>query len=166
MIEVVNATERDLPQIVAIYNQAIKAHCTADIQTFAVEQRKDWFSQHTSAKYPLLVAKEGSIVLGYLTLSPYRFGRKALCHTAEISYYIHFDHHRKGVASALIDKALNLCVNQKIKTLVAILIGNNQGSIAILEKYKFKEWGRLPRIVEFEDQRFDHLYYGRHLIVD
>ncbi len=163
MIDVVTATEKDLPQIVTIYNQAIRAHCTADTQAFTIEQRKAWFAEHTSKRYPLLVAKEGSTVLGYLTLSPYRFGREALRHTAEISYFIHFEHHRKGVASQLINKALSLCPSLKIKTLVAILIGNNQGSIGILNKYNFKEWGRLSNIVEFNNESFDHLYYGLHL---
>ena len=158
------AEENDLAEIVEIYNQAIKAgENTADTETFTVKDRQDWYNSHNEDKYPLLVAKENNTVLGYLTISPYRYGRKALRHTAEVSYYIHFQHHRKGVASQLMQAALKLCPSLGIETLVAILIGCNQGSINLLKKYNFKEWGRLPDIVELESGKYDHLYYGLHL---
>jgi phosphinothricin acetyltransferase len=163
-MEVVHANKEDLPQIVEIYNQAIKAgQRTADTEPLSLDERIEWFESHSSEKYPLLVAKEGEVVLGYLTLSAYRFGRKALSKTAEISYYIHFDHHRKGVASQLIEASFNMCPSLQVKTLVAILIGCNQGSIGILNKYGFKEWGCFPNIVEIGNDTFDHMYYGLHL---
>jgi len=158
------AQKKDLAEIVEIYNQAIEAgQNTADTETFSIAERTEWFETHTPEKYPLLVAKEGGVILGYLTISPYRFGRKALRHTAEISYYIHFKHHRKGVASQLMHTALDMCPSLQIKTLIAILIGCNQGSIKLLEKNGFKEWGCLPDIVELDSGKFDHLYYGVHL---
>jgi len=158
------AQEKDLKQMVDIYNQAIEAgQNTADTETFSVADRQEWFESHSAEKHPLLVAKESDVVLGYLTISPYRYGRKALQHTAEISYYIHFKHHRKGVASKLMQEALEQCPALKIKTLIAILIGSNQGSIKLLEKNGFKEWGNMPEIVELDSGKFSHLYYGLHL---
>jgi len=164
MIEIRLAEIHDLPQIVEIYNQAInEGQCTADTEVLFLEDRLEWFKSHSAEEYPLLVAKEDDVILGYLTISAYRFGRKALQHTAEVSYYIHFEHHRKGLASQLIDVALNMCPALKINTLIAILIGCNQGSIGLLNKYGFKEWGCFPQIVEFDSGKFDHLYYGLHL---
>ena len=163
-MKIVVAEKEDLAQIVAIYNQAIEAgQNTADTETFSLEERQAWFESHSAEGYPLLLAKEGDVVLGYLTISPYRYGRKALKHTAEISYYIHFEHHRKGVATQLMQKALSLCESLDIKTLIAILIGCNQGSIKLLEKNGFKEWGNMPEIVELDSGNFSHLYYGLHL---
>ena len=163
-MKIVSAKIEDRAAIVEIYNQAIKAgQNTADTETFTLAERTEWFESHSPEKYPLLVAKEGGVVLGYLTISPYRFGREALKHTAEVSYYIHFDHHRKGVATQLMDAALEMCSSLQIKTLVAILIGCNQGSIKLLDKNGFAEWGRMPNIVELSNNKFDHLYYGLHL---
>ncbi len=163
-MEITHAKREDLPQIVEIYNQAILAgQRTADTKVFTLESRLEWFNSHSGEKYPLLVAKEGDVVYGYLTLSAYRFGRKALSKTAEISYYIHFDHHRKGVGSMLIDAAIEICLDLNINTLIAILIGCNQGSLGILDKYGFKEWGCFPNIVELDSKSFDHMYYGLHL---
>jgi phosphinothricin acetyltransferase len=122
-----------------------------------------WFEHHNPEKFPLLVAKDDNALLGYLTLSPYREGRKAVQRTAEISYYIHYQHHRKGVASGLMRHALDLCPSLEIKHLIAILVGGNQGSIGLLETYGFERWGCFPEIVELGDDRMDHLYYGLSL---
>lgn len=58
-----------------------------------------------------------------------------------------------------IAKALHITV------LIAILLDGNQASIALLKKYGFHEWGRLPQIVQFENSTVDHLIYGRKLSV-
>ena len=155
------AQKGDLAQLVNIYNQAIQTgRCTADTETFSEAQRQNWFESHSAESYPLLVAKHGDEVLGYLTLSPYRFARKALKQTAEVSYYIDFKHHRKGVASELLSAAITMCPSIKINTLVAILIDCNLGSVSFLNNKGFEEWGRFPKIVRLGDDYFDHLYYG------
>lgn len=160
-MKIVLAQRKDLDGIVDIYNQAIRAgRCTADTEPFSIEQRMAWFENHHPDKFPLLVAKEGNELLGYLTISPYREGRKAVQHTAEVSYYISYNHHCKGIASRLMSGALERCPSLKIKHLIAILVGSNQGSIGLLEKYGFELWGCFPNIVEFGDDRIDHLYYG------
>lgn len=165
MLKIQFAKKDDLSQIVEIYNQAIIAgQCTADTEIFSIDDRLDWFNSHNEQRYPLLVAKEGGVVLGYLTISAYRFGREALKETAEVSYYIHFDYHRKGVASTLMDKALTLCPALNINTLFAILISCNHGSITFLKKYGFEEWGNMPETVNLDGDRFDHLYYGLRLL--
>jgi phosphinothricin acetyltransferase len=156
------ATRDDLEGIVDIYNQAIRAgRCTADTEPFSLSQRVAWFEHHTPERFPLIVAKENNELLGYLTLSPYREGRKAVQHTAEVSYYIHYAHHRKGIGSRLLEHAITLSPSLKIKHLIAILVGSNQASIQLLEKFDFKQWGCFPNIVEFSDVKIDHLYYGR-----
>ena len=160
-MKIVLAQREDLEDIVDIYNQAIKAgRCTADTEPFSIDQRMAWFNNHNPEKFPLLVAKDNNELLGYLTISAYREGRKAVQRTAEISYYIHYNHHRKGVATRLMNHVLELCPSLNIEHLIAILVGSNQGSIGLLEKYGFERWGCFPEIVEFGDDRIDHLYYG------
>jgi phosphinothricin acetyltransferase len=151
----------DLERIVEIYNQAIAAGGkTADITPFSIDDRKSWFSVHTPDKYPILVAEEDGSVVGYLTISAYRPGRMALRHTAEVSFFIHFEHHRKGIASRLLQYAIDMCPSLQIKTLFAILVDSNQNSIRLLEKYGFEKWGHMPRVVEFDGIEYGHLYYG------
>ncbi len=151
----------DLGAMVEIYNQAIAVgQKTADLTPVSVEERKTWFEAHPADKYPILVAEEDDTILGYLTLSAYRPGRMALRHTAEVSYYVHFDHHRKGVASKLLRHAIEICPTLHIKTLFAILIDSNEASIRLLEKFGFERWGHLPGVAEFDGVEFGHYYYG------
>ena len=151
---------KDLKAIVEIYNQAIAAgEKTADITPVTLDGRKNWFRNHTPDKYPILVAEEESVV-GYLTISAYRPGRMALRHTAEVSFFINFEHHNKGIASRLLQYAIDMCPSLQIKTLFAILVDSNQNSIRLLEKYGFNKWGYMPRVVEFEGIEYGHLYYG------
>ena len=152
----------DLTEIVEIYNQAIRAgQRTADTEPFSIEDRLAWFHAHTPNKYPLLIATQNKKIVGYLTISAYREGRLAFSATAEVSYYIHFEHHRQGIASQLMQQAIELCPSLKINNLIAMLLGSNNGSIKLLEKFGFTQWGVMPKIAEFDKSSVDHLYYGR-----
>ncbi|MBU1241434.1 GNAT family N-acetyltransferase [Myxococcota bacterium] len=155
------ASPADLPQIVEIYNQAIRSfQSTAHMTPLTVAQRRDWFDSHTPRTYPLWVFAQGDQVLGWCSLSPYRAGREALRFTAEISYYVHEDARRRGVATALIAHALGAAPNLGLKTVFAILVDINRPSIAILEKFHFTTWGHLPAVADFHGQEYGQLYLG------
>ena len=50
------ARQADLPQLTAIYNQAIQAgRCTCDTAPFAPGQRQGWFEACQEEDYPLFV---------------------------------------------------------------------------------------------------------------
>ncbi|MDP6414937.1 MAG: N-acetyltransferase family protein [Gammaproteobacteria bacterium] len=157
----------DLESIVRIYNQSIAAgQKTADTTPVTIAGRQEWFANHAPEKHPILVAEEKESIVGYLTISEYRPGRTALSHTAEVSFYIHFDHHRHGIASRLLQYAIDMCPSLQIKTLFAILIDSNQGSIRFLEKFGFEKWGHMPRVAEFAGVEAGHLYYGLRVDTD
>jgi len=152
---------KDLEAMVEIYNQSISAgQKTADITPVTTKNRKKWFEDHAPEKYPILIAEESESIIGYLTISAYRPGRMALRHTAEVSFFIHFDYHRQGIGSRLLQIAINMCPSLQIKTLFAILIDSNQGGIGLLERFGFEKWGHMPRVAEFDGIEVGHLYYG------
>ena len=155
------ATFDDIEAMVDIYNQAIAAgRKTADLTPVSIRDREKWFKDHTPDRYPILVAENGNQIVGYLTISAYRPGRMALRYTAEVSYYVHYEHHRQGIASKLLQHAIGMCPSLRIKTLFAILLDSNQGSIKLLEKFGFEKWGYMPRVAEFDRIEAGHLYYG------
>ncbi len=160
------AQEEDLAGIVEIYNQAIFLKgATADTEPLTVADRRQWFVEHPPHRYPVWVAEDASVVLGWCSLSPYRPGRKALQHTVEISYYIHEAHRRKGVGSGLIQHAIKQCNGLNIKTVFALLLENNLGSIRILEKFGFARWGHMPNVADFDGEEYGHLIYGKRVIL-
>jgi len=160
------ATEADLPLIVAIYNQAVEQRgATADLEPVSVESRRQWFLDHRPGSLPIWVAEEGGEVLGWCSLSAYRAGRLALRHTAEISYYVHCDHRRRGVARRLIEHAIAQCPSLGIRHLMTFLLDINTPSINILQAFGFTRWGHLPDVADIDGQTCGHLIYGRPVVI-
>lgn len=157
------AERDDLPRIVSIYNQAVAARATADLDPVTVEQREAWFAGHDPARYPILVAERGDEVAGWASLSAHRPGRRAVRRAVEVSYYVHADHRRQGVASALLEAALERCPELGCDVVFAIVLGDNQASLALLERFGFDLWGVLPDAADFDGRRVDHVYMGRRL---
>lgn len=157
------ARKEDLHAMTAIYNQAILTRTsTADMETFTVEERLPWFEAHQNKEYPLYVIEDDEII-GYAYLSAYRPGRRAMQSTVEVSYYVHQGHLRKGIGSRLLDFMIEKARELDYKTVIAILLEVNNGSVRLLEKFGFEEWGRLIDIAEFEEHTCSHLYYGLRL---
>ena len=156
------AKASDLTAIVEIYNQAVVGRATAHLEPVTVADRQQWFDKH-GADYPLLVAVSGDTAVAWSSFSPYRPGRGALRHTAEISCYVHGAYHRQGIASALIVHSLELCPSLEFKTLFAILLDYNRASIALLEKFGFEQWAYMPGVADFNGHEVGHLYYGRRI---
>ncbi len=154
----------DLDGIDRIYNQAIALKmATADRVPYSKEERLNWFNSHTPEKFPAYVAIEDNEVIGYMTLTPYRPRREALRYAVEISYFVEEKHRGRGVGTELLEYGLSVARELAYKFVVAILMGHNEVSIKILEKFGFSEWGRLPSIAEYDDSWYDHLIYGLKL---
>lgn len=158
------ATASDLPVINEIYNQAVrKRYCTADLDEISMEQRKRWFLKHQPDHYPIFVAVENEKVIGWICYSPYRAGRRALQSAAEVSYYIHDEHLRKGIGSQLLEFAIKEAPKYQFKSLFAILLAANLASLKLLEKFGFERWGLMPHVADIDGEECDHLYYGRRV---
>ena len=158
------ATSKDYSEIIKIYNHAVdEKFATADTQHITLESRKDWFAQHSPDIYPIYVAEENEEIIGWCSLSPHRPGRKALQTVAEISYYIHKDHRKKGVASSLINYTIESAKSLGFKNLISILLDLNKPSIYILEKFGFEKWEHLPAVADIDGVICGQFIYGKKL---
>ncbi len=135
----------DLSAIVDIYNQSIPSQrSTADTQPVQVEERMAWFLEHIPEKYPIFVAEVEEKIAGWCSLSTYRPGRAVLRYTAEISYYVAREYHRKGAATALIAHAMAACPGLQLKNLFAIVLERNTAGLNLLEKMGLKNGDICP----------------------
>lgn len=153
----------DLPRLTEIYNQAILArNATADTIPFTVDQRLDWFSLHSPNRYPIYVYADAHGVQGWLSVSSYR-GRPALARTAEISYYVDYSQHGRGIGSALLAHAIGQAPLLGRHIYLAILLEWNTVSQRLLQKFDFECWGYLPEVAEFDGRLCGQWYYGRRV---
>jgi len=75
MAIITQASSAHYNDIVRIYNQAVIADSqTADEDPISMEEKLPLLKQHTGDHYIIYVANIGAEVVGYLALSPYRFG--------------------------------------------------------------------------------------------
>jgi len=159
-----SAEVADFPEIINIYNHAVdEKFATADTEHVTVDSRKEWFAQHSSQTYPIIVAEEKGKAVGWCSLSPHRPGRKALRTVAEISYYVHKDYRKKGVANKLIAQTIESAKKLGFKNLISILLDMNKTSIHILEKYGFEKWGHLPEVAEIDGVICGQFIYGKRI---
>jgi L-amino acid N-acyltransferase YncA len=157
------ATLADLPRLVGIDNQAIASGiANAYSEPFTMEARRGWFEAHSPAAHPIYVCELDGRVAGYLSISPYR-DRPALARTGEISYYVDYELHGKGIGSALMQYAFADCGRIGKHVLLAIVLEWNTGSIHLLEKFGFEKWGYLPEVAEFKGRLCGQYYYGKRL---
>jgi phosphinothricin acetyltransferase len=150
----------DLEQIVEIYNQAILTRCqTGDTKVLKVEDRIKWFHEHEPNKYPIIVAEIDDTVIGWISLSSYGKGREGLKYTVEVSYFVHDNYKRMRVGTRMMNFIIKEAKKLNYKTLIAILIHENIGSIKLLEKYHFEKCAFLPDVMEIDGKIFSQLYY-------
>jgi L-amino acid N-acyltransferase YncA len=158
-----DATEADLPVIVAIYNAAIPGRmATADTEAVSVDSRRAWFAEHSPRSRPLWVAGFAGPVVGWLSFQSF-YGRPAYRATAEISVYVAAASHRKGVGRALLARAVDAAPALGLKTLLAFVFGHNGRSLALFEGAGFERWGLLPRVATLDGTERDLAILGRRL---
>ncbi len=158
------AKPEHLKSINNIYNQAVRDGLrTAHTEPVSLNKRRQWLNNHPKDTHPVFVYLDNDTVLGWLSISPYRAERQALNEVVEISYYVDYDHHNRGVASELMKYGLTFCKVANYRIAVAILVSGNKPSVALLKKFGFSESGRIPDALHFDGEYRDHLYMSKRL---
>jgi L-amino acid N-acyltransferase YncA len=160
---IVNATLDHLERIVDIYNSTISSRAvTADLEPVTIESKRRWFDEHHAHSRPLWVMMEGGEIIAWLSFQAF-YGRPAYNSTAEISIYIAEGHRSKGIGSILLAKAIADCPRLRILTLLGFVFAHNEPSLALLRKYKFEQWGHLPRVAILDGVERDLVIMGRRV---
>lgn len=152
---------RDAHACVEIMNQAIEMRCNAFLEPFNETDGALWYDQLLQNSELVLCYIFQGLVVAWGSLTPYRKGRGALSKVSEITFYVHTDFHRKGIALALA-KQIEIEARAMNKShLMAILLDDNIGSKALLEKLNYASWGHLPAIADFGDEAKGQVYMGK-----
>ncbi|OIQ90772.1 putative phosphinothricin acetyltransferase YwnH [mine drainage metagenome] len=157
------AERADLPRIVAIYNATIPSRrVTADTEPVSVASRIPWFETHRSESHPLWVVEADGDIAAWLSFSPFR-ARPAYDRTAELSIYIDHRFRQQGLGSYLLTEALAAAPALGLDTLLGLIFGHNQESLALFKRFGFARWGELPGIAELDGVRRDLVIVGRRI---
>jgi phosphinothricin acetyltransferase len=158
-----DAVEGDLPSIVAIYNSTVPGRMvTADTEPVTVESRLSWFCEHSPGFRPLWVVEDDGRILAWLSFQSF-YGRPAYRATAEVSVYVSEAHHREGIGSMLLERAIAQGPRLGLKTLMGFIFAHNDPSLRLFEKFGFEHWGYYPRVAELDGIERDLVIVGRRL---
>jgi phosphinothricin acetyltransferase len=162
-VKIRDAGEGDLPAIVAIFNAAIATRTSvAMLAPVTVEERLPWFRRHAPDRYPLWVMDDDGRVAGWLSI--HRFiQRSAYDGTAEVSVYIHESWQRRGLATQLLQHAINRGPALGFHAFVGYIFGHNEPSLRFFNRMGFERWGLLPEVARLEERKPDLVIVGRHL---
>jgi phosphinothricin acetyltransferase len=146
MATIRSANEADLPQILAIYNDAV-AHSTAIWNETLVdlENRRAWLEERRARGFPVLVADENGRAVGYASFGDFRpfDGYRITC---EHSVYVAGDARRRGIGTALVAALVEEARRQGKESMVGAIDAANADSIGLHAKLGFVEVGRMPAV--------------------
>ena len=168
------ASEKDLPEILAIYNQSIAGkQATADLATVTCAEREDWFNEHiNSATRPIYVVRsvtktgesndltESLPIVAWGSFSDL-YARTAYHISTEISIYLHQDFHGKGLGSSLTRWMLTQAADLGIHNIIALIFAHNQPSLGLFRKLGFEQWGYMPKVCDMEGFMADVVMLGK-----
>ena len=161
-----DAVAADLPAIVDIFNATVPSRTsTAVLEPVAVEDRVEWFHEHTPDRHPLWVAELEGDVAGWLSIHSF-ISRCAYRGTVELSVYVHEQYRRRGVARALLENAIAEGPRLEITALVGLILGHNAVSLRLFEQFGFVRWGLLPRVTRLDGVERDIVIVGRHITAE
>lgn len=150
------AQQKDLPRIVAIYNQAIPGRlATADLTPVTVASKQAWFDAYTPDKRPLwLIQNDQEQTIGWVGLEDF-YGRPAYQHTAEISIYLDSAAAHHGYGSQALSFVETQLARLKLGTLVAFIFHHNIPSQHLFQHHGFQQWAHLPEVALMAGQLRD-----------
>jgi L-amino acid N-acyltransferase YncA len=158
-----DANMSDLNAIIDIYNTTIASRMvTADLEPISVENRVQWFNEHSPAFRPLWVVENQDAICAWVSFQSF-YGRPAYNATAEISIYIHPDYRGRKLGKYLIQKAIDTSPSLQIKTLLGFIFGHNDPSIKLFSSFGFEKWAHLPNVAELDGVERDLLILGKRI---
>jgi L-amino acid N-acyltransferase YncA len=143
MQTITHANSIHLPGILSIMNHNI-LHSTA-LYDYAPKSETDinqWYGEKLSANWPIIIAEENGVVMGYASYGTFRF-KEGFKHTVEHSVYVAEGHTGKGIGQLLLAELISLAKAQNYHTMIGCIDAQNTSSIAFHKKFGFTEAGIL-----------------------
>jgi L-amino acid N-acyltransferase YncA len=158
-----NAVPADLSRIVETYNATVPGRMvTADLEPVSVESKKAWFDDHSENFRPLLIAEVDGNYAGWMSFNSF-YGRPAYNGTAEVSIYLDEKFQGKGLGKICLEKALEICPQIKVHTLLGFIFGHNIPSLNLFYKQGFEKWAHLPRVANMDGVERDLIIVGKRV---
>lgn len=139
MVKIRTANENDLQAMLDIYNEII-LNTTAVFQydVHTIQQRKEWFAQKQKENFPVFIAEENNVVVGFSTFGQFR-NWQAYQYSVENSMYVKASERGKGIGKLLLQPLIDAAKQMNMHTIIASIVADNASSIALHKQFGFFE---------------------------
>lgn len=139
MIAIRQATEQDLPAILAIYNDAIRTTTAVyDYQPHTLAMRQAWYDAKVADGWPVFVADDAGMVVGFSSLGPFR-AWAAYKYTVENSVYVSADRRGHGIGKLLLPPLIDAARRMEMHAIIAGIDAANVASYRLHQSFGFVE---------------------------
>jgi phosphinothricin acetyltransferase len=159
-----DATDDDLPAVVAIYNDVIRTSTAIYREEPAtLVERRAWNETRKTNGYPLLVARtDDTPVAGFATFGDFR-AWPGYRFTVEHSVHVAESHRGRGLGTALMHELIGRGAALGKHVMVAGIDADNAGSIRMHERLGFEQAGHLKQVGWKFDRWLDLVFMQRRL---
>jgi len=146
MIHVRDATENDLPAILAIYNEVI-VNTTAvyDYEPHTLDMRTAWFNTKKEQGFPVFVAAENGKILGLSSIGPFRTWA-AYKYSVENSVYVASEARGKGIGKLLMPPIIEAAKQMGMHSIIAGIDAGNEASLQLHRHFGFEEVAHFKQV--------------------
>jgi L-amino acid N-acyltransferase YncA len=146
-IHVRPATRADLPDILAIYNDAVLTTTASyDYEPSTLEARAAWFDAHEQEDMPVFVAvDETGEIVGWSSLSSFR-PRWGYRFTVEDSVYVAADRRGQGIGRLLMAPVVAAARERGKHSILAVIDAASDASIRLHAAFGFQQVGYLREV--------------------
>lgn len=139
------AEPRDVPDILALYNQAVRETTAAwTTAEETLDDRLTWFEKRAADGLPVLVAcGPDNKIVGFASFGPFR-PREGYRLTAEHTVYVDPAAQGRGVGRKLLSRLIEIAGTSGLHVLVGVVDGQNSASIGLHRALGFDIAGILP----------------------
>ncbi len=146
MIRVRIAEERDLAEILSIYNDVIiNTTAVYDYNAHTIEMRSAWFETKKKDGYPVYVAEENNSIVGFSSFGPFR-AWAAYQYSVENSVYVAAEHRGKGIGKLLIPPLIEAARKKNMHAMIAGIDASNLPSIQLHKSFGFEEVAHFKQV--------------------
>lgn len=145
-IELRSASEKDLEDILEIYNDVV-INTTAIYQNTSrsLPEQREWFLLRKKQGFPVIVAELNGQVAGYGSFGPFRNGE---CYSSTVEHSLHVasNFRGKGIGSELLVELMDLAQKSGAHAMIAGIDSTNLVSLRLHNRHGFKQVGTLPQV--------------------
>lgn len=140
------ARRSDVQEIVAIYNHVLRTSFAIWSERAVTQrEREAWLADSAALGFPVLVAEEGSGVVGFAAAGPFRHW-PGYATTAEHSIHVRPDARRRGVGTRLLARLEVELARRGTHVMVAGIDAANEESLQFHRRAGFVEVARMPEV--------------------